>query len=133
MQKGFLGHLNTDATYRTRRLRVRGAVNGFIEKSGSQEKNHVSVGTVIGFTGKNHVSVGAVIGFGLNSQNLEFDVDVVLSDWKSKITSRLNLVSTANTRFQIQKRSTMRVTMSLQSQRSNLCWKIFYCQFSRIF
>ena len=26
----------------------------------------------------------------------------------------------------------MRVTMSLQSQRSNLCWKIFYCQFSRI-
>ena len=84
--------MNTDATYRTRRLRVRGAVNGFIEKS---------VGTVIGFTGKNHVSVGAVIGFGLNSQNLKFDVDVVLSDWKSKITSRLNLVSTANTRFQI--------------------------------
>ena len=26
----------------------------------------------------------------------------------------------------------MRVTMSLQSQRSNLWWKIFYCQFSRI-
>ena len=70
-------------------------------KIGFAGKNHVSVGTVIGFTGKNHVSVGAVIGFGLNSQNLKFDVDVVLSDWKSKITSRLNLVSTANTRFQI--------------------------------
>ena len=64
-------------------------------------KNHVSVGAVIGFTGKNHVSIGAVIGFGLNSQNLKFDVDVVLTDRKSKITSRLSLVSTANTRFQI--------------------------------
>ena len=67
----------------------------------STGKNHIPVGTVIGFTGKNHVSVGAIIGFGLNSQNLKFDVDVVLTDRKSKITSRLSLVSTANTRFQI--------------------------------
>ena len=32
-------HMNTNATYRTRRLWVRGAVNGFIGKSGSQERN----------------------------------------------------------------------------------------------
>ena len=31
-------YMNTDATYRTRRQRVQGAVNGFIWTPGSQEK-----------------------------------------------------------------------------------------------
>ena len=39
------------------------------------------------------------------------------------------MFSTANTRFQIWKRSTMRVTTSLQSQHSNFGWKIFSINF----
>ena len=69
--------------------------------------------------------VGTVIGFGLNSQNFKFDVDIVSTDRKPKITSRLRLVSTANPRFQIWKRSTMRITLSLQSQHGNFFLDFF--------
>ena len=38
----FKTHMNTDATYRTRRQRVRGAVNGFIWHRGFTGEKHVS-------------------------------------------------------------------------------------------
>ena len=44
---------------------------------------------------------GVVIRFSWNSQNFQFDVYVTLTDCKFKITSKLNLFSTANIRFQI--------------------------------
>ena len=60
--------MNTDATYRTRRIRVQGAVYGFIRKSGSEERKTYQRSKKRVHRRESRFR-GAVIGFGLKSQN----------------------------------------------------------------
>ena len=62
------GYMNTDATYRTRRIRVQGAVYGFIRKSGSEERKTDQRSEQRVHRRESRFR-GAIIGFGLKSQN----------------------------------------------------------------